>query len=77
LHYAPCSARPNAGFRVVVVLPLGTNLAKPEGMSRTGEDRLCTASNKWLIAHPGSDEAKSGAFIGLTGENIDLIIKFY
>jgi len=72
LHYAPCSASPNAGFRVVVVLPLGTNLAKPEGMSRAGEDRLCTASNKWLIAHPGSDEAKSGAFIGLTGENIDL-----
>ena len=31
-----------------------------------------TARNKWLLAHPDSDEAKNGAHIGLTGENIDL-----
>ena len=31
-----------------------------------------TARNKWLLAHPESQEAQSGAYIGLTGKNIDL-----
>ena len=31
-----------------------------------------TARNKWLLAHPESDEAKHGAHVGLAGENIDL-----
>ena len=31
-----------------------------------------TARNKWLLAHPESDEAKGGAHIGLKGENIDI-----
>ena len=31
-----------------------------------------TARNKWLLAHPDSSEAASGAYIGLTGENIDI-----
>lgn len=31
-----------------------------------------TARNKWLLAHPESQEAKNGAYIGLTGKNIDL-----
>lgn len=72
LHYAPCSAKNKQGFRVAVVLPRGTNLEKPMGMLSTGEDRLCTAGNKWLIAHADSNEAKNGAFIGLKGENINL-----
>ena len=29
LHYAPCSARKGEGFRVLIVLPLGTNGPKP------------------------------------------------
>jgi hypothetical protein len=62
LHYAPCGD----AFRVVVVLPQGTNYEKPEGAT----DRLLWASNKWLIAHAQSDEAKQGAFVGLMGENI-------
>jgi len=72
LHYAPCSAEKGKGFRMVIVLPKGTNTEKPAQLLQTGEDRLCTARNKWLIAHPESNEAKNGAFIGLTGENIDL-----
>lgn len=69
LHYAPCMAV-ETGFRAVVILPAGTNteLDFPKGQS--GEDRLITAKNKWLIAH---EEAEiEGAFCGLKGENIDL-----
>ena len=72
LHYAPCSAEKDKGFRVAIVLPRGTNTEKPDQLLQTGEDRLCTARNKWLIAHPDSNEAQNGAFVGLTGANIDL-----
>ena len=34
--------------------------------------RRLWAQNKWLLAHPESQEAQSGAYIGLTGKNIDL-----
>jgi hypothetical protein len=30
------------------------------------------ARNKWLIAHPDTDEAAKGAFVGLEGVNIEL-----
>ena len=40
--------------------------------NKTPEDAYLTARNKWLLAHPDSSEAKSGAKIGLSGENIDL-----
>jgi len=72
LHYAPCCAGENMGYRVVNILPRGTNAEKPAGLLCTGEDRLCMGRNKWLIAHAESDEAKQGAFIGLHGTNIDL-----
>lgn len=71
LHYAPCSAA-EEGFQVAVVLPRGTNGPKPKIACRNAEDKLLAACNKWLLAHPDSDEAKSGAKIGLRGENIDL-----
>ena len=72
LHYAPCHADREKGFRVLVALPRGTNLARPEMANRTAEDELLTACNKWLLAHPESSEARSGAKIGLAGENIDI-----
>jgi hypothetical protein len=77
LHYAPCNAVKDGevskdGFRVVVVLPKGTNLAKPELSEIDPEDKLLWAANKWLIAHPDSSEAKAGAFAGLSGVNIDI-----
>ena len=37
----------------------------------TGEDRLLTAENKWLIAH--ADAKIDGAFNGLQGENISVL----
>ena len=72
LHYAPCSAASGTGFQVVVVLPRGTNGPKPDLTPLNGEDETLTACNKWLLAHPDSDEAKGGAKVGLRGENIDI-----
>lgn len=72
LHYAPCSADTSAGFRVVIVLPKGTNLDKPAITCKSREDALLFAANKWLLAHPEAPEAGKGAYVGLTGENIDI-----
>lgn len=72
LHYAPCSAKPGDPFRVVIVLPKGTNYDKPVITVKNEEDKLLFASNKWLIAHPDTNEAKNGAYVGITGKNIDL-----
>jgi hypothetical protein len=72
LHYAPCSAAQDQGFKVLVVLPKGTNTAKPDFTPVTREDTLLTARNKWLLAHPDSDEAKGGAVVGLKGINVDI-----
>ena len=71
LHYAPCQTA-KTGFRVAVVLPKGTNTEKPAFEPQSEEDIWMTARNKWLLAHPDSSEAKSGAHIGLTGKNIDI-----
>ncbi|WP_297872310.1 DUF4867 family protein [uncultured Oscillibacter sp.] len=72
LHYAPCHADAEKGFRVVVALPQGTNEEKPDLTPLNDEDKLLRARNKWLLAHPDSAEAKDGAVIGLTGVNIDI-----
>lgn len=72
LHYAPCHTDSKTGFRVLVALPLGTNTARPSVENRTAEDKMLFADNKWLLAHPDSAEAGQGAWIGLTGSNIDL-----
>ncbi|MBQ6375188.1 MAG: DUF4867 family protein [Clostridia bacterium] len=72
LHYAPCQVDADQGFRVAVVLPKGTNTAKPDLTPVCEEDTWMTARNKWLLAHPDSSEAGSGAHIGLKGENIDI-----
>ena len=72
LHYAPCQAHKDSGFQVLVGLPKGTNVGKPEYTAANQEDKLLTATNKWLLAHADSSEAKNGAWVGITGENIDI-----
>lgn len=72
LHYAPCHLDPQNGFRMAVVLPKGTNTELPDTKLCNNEDRLLFARNKWLLAHPDSEEAAKNAYIGLTGENIDI-----
>lgn len=70
LHYAPCNGPQNSAFRVAVLLPRGTNTQKPGIEPHNDEDQLLWACNKWLIAHPDSNEASQGAFIGLMGDNL-------
>ena len=72
LHYAPCSAAKGEGFRVLVVLPRGTNGPKPEMESLNDEDKLLWACNKWLLAHAESSEAAQGAVVALKGVNVDI-----
>ena len=72
LHFAPCHADPAKGFKMLVALPMGTNTDRPVMKDATPEDRLLWARNKWLIAHPEAPEAAQGAYVGITGENIDI-----
>ncbi len=72
LHFAPCHADPEKGFHVLVVLPEGTNTEKPEITELNLEDRMLWARNKWLLAHSDSKQAAKGAWIGISGENIDI-----
>ena len=72
LHYAPCHCDADKGFRVLVALPWLTNTDRPIMKNMTPEDEILTARNKWLLAHPESSEAKGGAKVGLSGENIDI-----
>ena len=69
LHYAPCHVN-ESGFQCVVVLPKGTNTDLTFPTAKTGEDKLMTAKNKWLIAH--EDAKIEGAFNGLKGENVGI-----
>ena len=72
LHYAPCSAKKGEGFKVVIVLPKGTNGPVPALTPANEEDKWMTACNKWLLAHADASEAKNGAYVGLTGVNPDI-----
>ncbi len=72
LHYAPACAPGENGFRVIVVLPRGTNTEMPEFVPGCLEDQWMTARNKWLLAHPEAKEAAKGAYVGLTGKNLDV-----
>lgn len=72
LHYAPCHTLKDGYFRSAVVLPKGTNEDYSLGEIKSEEDRMLRARNKWLLVHPDSTEAKEGAYVGLTGINIDL-----
>lgn len=69
LHYAPCNVD-NNGFKVVVVLPKGTNYPLSEKHDK-GEDKLLAAVNKWLIGHEEGG-LPEGTFIGLKGENLSV-----
>ena len=40
--------------------------------TKNEEDKWLWARNKWLLAHPESNQAKRGAHIGLSGDNIDI-----
>jgi hypothetical protein len=74
LHFAPCKVQ-EEGFKCIVVLPKDTNLPLENRpcIESTGEERLLTAKNKWLVCHP---ERKilvdKGVYAGITEENIEI-----
>ena len=72
LHYAPCHADPEKGFRVLIGLPLNTNTDFRFANPINAADKTLWARNKWLLAHADSSEAADGAYVGLVGENIDI-----
>ena len=75
LHFAPCRVRPE-GFNCLVVLTEGTNGPLPHvDASAPGEAGLLWMRNKWLLCHKDSPQAKKGAFIGITGENLQLAME--
>jgi len=72
LHYAPCHTDPKKGFHVLVALPKGTNLEKPKITNKNFDDKILFAANKWLYAHKDAPETEKGAYVGITGGNIDI-----
>ena len=70
LHLSPCRVC-DEGFKVVVVLPRGTNTPlKTQPATREGEARLLLQTNKWVLSHPEREPLmKQGAWPGLVGEN--------
>ena len=69
LHYAPANPG-DEGFRVIVVLPRGTN-TDLEKKHAGGEDAYLTAKNKWLLGHPEGG-LPEGSPMGLIGENLSI-----
>ena len=71
LHYCPCEADKD-GFKCVAIMTRGSNTKISDLHSKIGENQLLFAKNKWLIAHPHSELAKQGAFVGLKNLNISV-----
>jgi len=72
LHWAPVQVDINEPYRMLCVLPLGTNGDRPD-VPYVNENEYLVGCNKWVLFHAESNEAKQGLKVGITGENIDLI----
>jgi ureidoglycolate hydrolase len=73
LHFAPCKVD-DQGFKVVVILPAGTNEPLEKAVEKKSEeDELLFMKNKWLLAHPEREVLiNRGAYPGIRGENIQI-----
>jgi Domain of unknown function (DUF4867) len=73
LHLAPMRTSDD-GFRVIVVLPLGTNTPLTVAKANNqGENLLLLEKNKWIMAHSSSERLIArGVHVGLQGENSKL-----
>lgn len=69
LHYAPFHVC-DGGYRVVCVLPRGTNAPRQDMTVKNNEDRLLFGVNKWLMTHADVAAENAGAYVGLKGENL-------
>lgn len=74
LHFAPCRVR-ETGFNCLVLLTRGTNEPLPAvNTAAPGEEALLWMANKWMLCHPDSPQARKGAFVGISGENLRLAL---
>ena len=69
LHYAPLNVHED-GYRMICVLPRGTNAPKVEFEVKSVDDKMCLGTNKWFMAHADAPEAGNGAYVGVIGENL-------
>lgn len=78
LHLAPSKVC-DAGFKAVIVLPLGTNTDLPADIQRQTNDpesRLLFKRGKWMLAHPENPVPISkGAAAALIGPNLQIHYK--
>ena len=65
LHFSPCKLSED-GFRCAIILTDKTNMDLPCKVN----DKALWKVNKWLLAHKDTIQAKNGAYIGISGENI-------
>lgn len=72
LHYGPCSAHRDTGYRSVCILPRGVNYPAPKIHAQFEEDKALRCRGTWVIAHPDAPEASDGAYVGLEGENLSI-----
>ena len=72
MHFAPCKVSGD-GFKCIIVLPKGTNMPMETPAPLCDEDKLLRMTGKWLIAHKESVLASKGAFIGIHGDNIEIV----
>ncbi|MBR2644081.1 MAG: DUF4867 family protein [Clostridia bacterium] len=74
LHFAPCRSTAD-GFNCLVILTRGTNTPLDAiDTTADGEQGLLWMQNKWLLCHPDSPQAQKGAFVGIRGENLRLLL---
>jgi hypothetical protein len=69
LHLAPCRVSPEP-FCTIIILPKGTNT--PLASAKKGKNSLLFMNNKWLICHKESPAVSRGAYVGISGENIQI-----
>ena len=79
MHYTPCHADAEAGFRVLVALPKGTNehfdaagKAALAELADLADAETLWSANKYQLVHAEADKAAKGAYVGLRGENWDI-----
>jgi hypothetical protein len=69
----------DAGFKAVIVLPLGTNTDLPADAHIRKDDpesRILFKKGKWMLAHPENLVALArGAVAALTGPNLQIYYK--
>lgn len=68
LHFSPCRLT-NNGFRCAIILNDKTNM----DLDSKPRDNKLFKVNKWLLAHKDAKQVSMGAYIGITGENIDIL----